>query len=289
MTKKRPFIGNIAILSALILCIFSSYQLGYAVQSGKLYVVGMGPSGPDLTAPRALDLVEKADVLLCSPGMPKKFARFGTHIDPQKVAFNPWEILFGKEMRELRKKNYQEWVKRSKKEVKRVQDFILEKINEGKRVVMMDGGDPCIYGPSLTYLLKGFDDNLFEVIPGMSALNAAAAALKRSLTPEEVRFVILSSPESLFGEAWEKGDEILKDLSKYETTMILYMSLSSLNRVTDLFKKYFSSDLAIAVVYYAGYPDKEKVLRSKLGSIVEDIKKMNEKWIGLVVIGKCAE
>ncbi len=289
MTKNRYFIIGLVIFWAFILYSFSNHYTVYAAQRGKLYVVGMGPSGPDLTAPRALEIVEKADVLLCSPGMPKKFARFGKHIDPQKVAFNPWEELFGQEMKELRKTNYQEWEKKSKKQVKKVQDFVLQKIKEGKRVVMMDGGDPCIYGPSLNYLLQGFDDTLFEVIPGMSALNAAAAALKRSLTPDEVRFVLLTSPESLFGESWEKGDEILKDLSKYETTMILYMSLSSLNRVIELFKKHYPLDLPIAVVYYAGYPDIENVLKSKLGSIVEDIKKMNESWLGLVVIGKCVE
>jgi precorrin-4 methylase len=153
---------------------------------------------------------------------------------------------------------------------------------------MIDGGDPCIYGPSLTYLLKGFDESLFEVIPGLSAFNAAGAALKRSMTPEDVRFVILTSPESLFGESWEKGDEILKDLSKYETTMVFFMSLKSLGKLVDKLKEYYSTSLPIAVVYYAGYMDKEQVLRSKLGSILEDIKKMDEKWLGLVVIGKPA-
>lgn len=53
-------------------------------ESGKLYVVGMGPAGPDLTALRALDVVKKADLLLSSPGMPDKFQMFGAWIDPQK-------------------------------------------------------------------------------------------------------------------------------------------------------------------------------------------------------------
>jgi precorrin-4 methylase len=153
----------------------------------------------------------------------------------------------------------------------------------------MDGGDPCIYGPTLNYLLKGFDPSIFEVIPGMGALNAAGAAMKRSLTPEGVRFVMLTSPESLFGESWEKDDTILKDLSKYETTIVLYMSLSSLTKVVEQFKKSYPLDLPIAIVYYAGYADKERVLKSNLGAIVEDIKKMDEKWLGLVIIGKCVE
>jgi len=52
-------------------------------------------------------------------------------------------------------------------------------------------------------------------------------------------------------------------------------------------KPYYQPDLPVAVVYYAGYADKELVLRSTLAKIEDDIKKMDEKWLGLVVIGDC--
>lgn len=272
----------------LMLFVFFCFSNSYASEKGKLYVVGMGPAGPDLTAPRALSIIEKADVLLCSPRIPSRFEMFGNKIDPKKVAFDPWEDLFGEKLSELKKTNYQEWLSTTEQHIKKVQNFIMQKIGEGKTVAMIDGGDPCIYGPSLNYLLKGFDESLFEVIPGLSAFNAAGAALKQSMTPENVRFVMLTSPESLFGESWEKADEILKDLSKYETTMVYFMSLKSLGKLVDRLKKYYAPTLPVAVVYYAGYVDKEKVLKSKLGSIVEDIKKMDEKWLGLVIIGKSA-
>jgi precorrin-4 methylase len=261
----------------------------HSAQMGKLYVVGMGPAGPDLTAPRALAIVEKADIYLCSPRMPERFARFGMHIDPKKVAFDQWERVMGKDV-EKEKKNDPEGAAAQRKErVAKVQEFIMEKLREGKTVVMMDGGDPCVYGPSLHHLLEGFDAALFEVVPGMGAFNAASAALKTTVTPDDVRFVVLTSPESLFGESWEKGDEILKDLSKYETTMVLYMSLSSMNKVVERFRKYYPPDLPIAIVYYAGYPDKERVLKSRLEKIEEDLKEMDEKWLGLVVLGECAK
>ncbi|MEZ4566443.1 MAG: hypothetical protein R2860_05570 [Desulfobacterales bacterium] len=84
------------------LCLLFIPGVVYADQSGKLYVVGMGPSGADLCAPRALDVVRKADVLLCSPGMPDKFDMFGTAIDPSKIAFNPWENIMGESVRQLK-------------------------------------------------------------------------------------------------------------------------------------------------------------------------------------------
>ncbi|MEZ4603723.1 MAG: hypothetical protein R2861_10085 [Desulfobacterales bacterium] len=70
---------------------------------------GMGPSGADLCAPRALDVVRKADVLLCSPGMPDKFDMFGTAIDLSKIAFNPWEHIMGEEPQKLKKTDPAAW------------------------------------------------------------------------------------------------------------------------------------------------------------------------------------
>lgn len=282
---KFPLILSLLLFTALL---FLSPGLR-AAEPGKLYVVGMGPAGPDLTAPRALAIVEKADVLLCSPRMPQRFAAFGTHIDPRKVAFDPWEKILGKDVRDLKKKDPARWALERDARIREVQGFILGKLDEGKTVALLDGGDPCVYGPSLQYLLQGFDDARFEVIPGMGAFNAAGAALKRSLTSDNVRFAFLTSPESLFGESWEKDDGILGDLAKYDTTMVLYMSLKSLNKVVERLSRHYPPDLPIAIVYYAGYSDKEKVLRSRLGSLLNDIETMDENWLGLFVAGPCAK
>ncbi len=264
--------------------LLSSLASAQGEEAGKLYVVGMGPAGPDLTAPRVLSIVEKADFILCSPRMPERFARFGTHIDPSKVAFDPWKGVFDDESDD---KAPAARTAARERQRKKVQDFVLEKIKAGKTVVIMDGGDPCVYGPTLSHLLVGLDDRYYEVIPGMGAFNAAAAALKRSMTCDGTRFVVLASPESLFGDTTEPKDDVLKDLSKYQTTIVLYMSLRNMKGVAEKLRLHYPPDLPIAVVYYAGYADKESVLRSTLAEIADDIAKMDEKWLGLVVIGEC--
>lgn len=247
---------------------------------GKLYVVGMGPAGPDLTAPRALSIVENADYLLCSPRMPERFARFGTYIDPSKIAFNPWEGVFDDDSDE---RDPQARAAARERQRNRVQEFALEKIHAGKTVAIMDGGDPCVYGPTLNHLLTGMDERYYEVVPGMGAFNAAAAALKRSMTCEGTRFVMLTSPQALLGE----GEEILEDISKYQTTIVLYMALRNIKELAETLRSYYPPDLPIAVVYYAGYADQESVLRSTLATIDDDVSRMEEEWLGLVVIGEC--
>jgi precorrin-4 methylase len=259
-----------------------------AGSTGKLFVVGMGPAGPDLTTPRALDIVEKADVLLCSPRLPERLEQFGLHIDPAKVAFNPWEGIMDQKASELRRSNPRAWAEGVAAQRQKVQDFVRQQIAAGKTVAMMDGGDPTIYGPSLHYLLQGFDDALFEVVPGMGAVNAAAAALKRSFTGDAVRFVMLTSYSGLFGDEASPDESLLADLAPYKNTMVLYMSLRAMGDLVERFQKYYPADLPLAVVYFAGYEDKQSVVRSTLGTIVLDIKSMDETWLGLVIIGDAA-
>lgn len=258
----------------------------YGADNGKLYVLGMGPSEPDLTAPRAISILEKADIILCSLHMQERFSK---HIDPGKVAFNPWEGVHGEKAKKLRKKDYDQWLRRVEQQRAKVQDFVLRHVRKGKTVVMLDGGDPGVYGPSLYWLLGGFEERYLEVIPGIGAFNAASAAIKRPMTGANTKFVMLTSPDSLFGKSYEKGDEILKHLSGHEVTMVFYMALSSMDRLVEKFKKYYPPDLPMAIVYYAGYSDKERVLRSDLGKILDDLKKFDEKWMGLLVIGECVK
>ena len=259
-----------------------------AREPGKLYVVGMGPAGPDLTAPRALEIVKRADVLLCSPRMPQRFAAFGGAIDPSKIAFDPWERVFGKEMDALKRKDPEAWAERRERHVKEIQGFLLETIRQGKTVAMLDGGDPCVYGPSLEYLLKGFDESLFEVIPGMGAVNAAAAALKRPLASEDSRFALLTSYESLFGPGPDAEEDLIRDLSRYKSTLVLYMSLRFMKDLVERLARHYPPDLPVAVVYFAGYPDRETVVRGTLKSIEQEVRKHDETWLGLVVVGEAA-
>jgi len=284
MIKISKCFGKISAI--LFLMVFFGLSFCYGAKEGRLYVLGMGPSEPDLTAPRALLIVEKADIILCSSHMQERFRKY---IDPQKVAFSPWEGIHGEEAAKLRKRNYGEWISKVEKQRKKVQDFVLQHINNGKTIVMLDGGDPCVYGPSLFWLLKGFDDRYLEVVPGMSSFNAASAALKRPMTGENTRFVMLTAPCSLFGRSNEKNDGILKDLSKYDVTMIFYMALSTMDELVEKFNKYYPPDLPMAIVYFAGYSEKERVLRSTLGTILEELKKIDEKRVGLLIIGKAAK
>jgi len=281
---KSKFIA--VLLFAIFVSVYSLASPANAKPEGRLYVIGMGPSGADLTAPRGLAVLEKADIFLCPPYIQKNFAQY---IDPGKVAFDPWEGIHGKEACQLRKTDYGKWLQRVEKRKKKLFNFVMDAIHKKKTVVMLDSGDPCVYGPSLYWLLKGFDHRYLEVIPGISAFNAASAALKKPMIGEGINFVMLTASHSMFGRSFEKGDGLLKDLSKYNVTMVFYMAISSMDKLVEKFSKYYPSDLPMAIVYYAGYSDKQMVLKTSLGTVLDDLKKCDEKWLGLLIIGNAVK
>ncbi|MCD6184246.1 MAG: hypothetical protein J7K84_00420 [Deltaproteobacteria bacterium] len=274
------------LLFAIFISVYSLTPPAHAKEEGKLYVIGMGPAGPDLTAPKGLAVLENADIFLCPPYIQKNFPQY---INPAKVAFDPWEGIHDEEAMKLRKTDYAKWLQRVEKRKKKVFNFVMDAINKKKTVVMLDSGDPCVYGPSLYWLLKGFDYKYLEVIPGISAFNAASAALKKPMIGEGINFVMLTAPHSMFGRSFEKGDDLLKDLSGYNVTMVFYMAISSMDRLVEKFSKYYPPELPMAIVYYAGYSEKEKVLKSTLGKILDDLKKTDEKWMGLLIIGNAVK
>jgi len=256
---------------------------GLASGQGMLHVLGMGPGGPDLTAPRALETLEKADIVL---GHPDTYENFRKYIPEEKYAFNPWEGIHGGNATKLRKQDREKWLERVKEQRKELRDFAMERIERGQDIAIMDSGDPCVYGPALYWLLQDFPREHLEVIPGMSAFNAASAALEQPMVAE-AGFVVLTSPRTLLQENGELDSRFFRDMAQYEPTLVLYMALKTMDQLVRRMKEEgYPGDHPAAVVYFAGYPDKEEVVRGNLGNIVQKVESRKEDMLGLVIIGE---
>jgi len=244
--------------------------------------MGMGPHGPGLAAPRALEVLKDADIVL---GHRDTYEKFREYIPEEKYAFNPWKGIHGGNATKLRKQNRQKWLERVKERRKELRDFALQRIERGQDIAIMDSGDPCVYGPALYWLLQDFPREHMEVIPGMSAFNAASAALEEPMIGK-AGFVVLTSPHALLQDNGT-GTQVLEDMAEHTPTMGLYMALQSMERLVEEMKEDgYPMDLPAAVVYFAGYPDREEVVRGTLDTIVSQIKSQDEDRLGLVIIGK---
>ncbi len=158
----------------------------------------------------------------------------------------------------------------------------------GKDVGLLDNGNPCLFAPSHWYI-EHFDAQALIIIPGMESDAAAMAALGKSVIPaHDTRLVIQTSPVHLVNPMM--GDlQILKDIGKYPATLIMYMALENPIRLFDTLVQVYPPDMPCAVVYWAGYPDKQKIVRGTVSDIGKKLMEGEEKYMGLLLIGRFLE
>lgn len=255
---------------------------------GHFYIIGTGPAGPRTATMQALETIKRMDVIVAHE---KHIKLFGDYVANKPVLFDPWTGIWdykGKAQWNLSK----EELARFKVERFRIRDERVEQIErllaEGKDVGLLDSGNPCLYGPSHWYA-EQFDPHDVVIVPGMGCDAAAMAALGKSTIPaHKTRFVIQTAPFSLMG--WRMEDrQILKDLARYDSTMILYMALSKSQEVFAALKEALPPDMPCAIVYWAGHPDRERVLRGRLADMEQKVAADKEKFMGLLLIGRFLE
>ncbi|MFW5908879.1 MAG: SAM-dependent methyltransferase [Desulfosalsimonas sp.] len=228
-----------------------------------LYLVSSGNGDPDNITLRALNIIKHADIVFCRKDAVKDFPK----------------LLKGKQIEETSVNVHRTFMTENKagypealREVQRVSGIVRSAVAEGKTVVVLDSGDPTIYGPNM-WFMEVFEDLSTEIIPGVSSFNCANAALKKGIAAgEHTRSIILSN-----------GKDIGK-LAEARTSMVFFTMHLSLQDIVANLKPHYGGDTPIAIVANAGYSDKEQIYRGTLDTILEKTK--GEKLpIHLVYVG----
>jgi precorrin-4/cobalt-precorrin-4 C11-methyltransferase len=212
------------------------------IQPGKIYIVGAGPGDPELITVRGLRLLEAADVLLYT----------GSLVPEAMLAYCRPDV----ECLDTRSQVLEDLL-----------SILIERAKAGQVVVRLQDGDPCLYGAlhemALGLLAAGVD---FEVIPGVSAFQTAAARLKVELTvPNLVQSIILTRAS---GRTAVPETEALARLAAHRSSLCLYLSAHHSQVVQEQLLAHYPADTAIAICYRLGWPD-ESILRGRLSQLHE--------------------
>ncbi len=123
----------------------------------------------------------------------------------------------------------------------------------------------------------------YEVIPGVSSLFAAAAALKTELTvPGLSQTVIITRLE---GRTPVPATEGLRSLAAHRSTLAIFLSASMIEEVVaELLAGGYPPTTPAAVVYRASWED-EIVLRTTLNNLVERVKASGIRKQALILVG----
>jgi precorrin-4/cobalt-precorrin-4 C11-methyltransferase len=152
-------------------------------------------------------------------------------------------------------------------------------VKAGKTVVRLHSGDPSLYGAIVEQI-----DELEKrgiavgIVPGVSSLFAAAAALGTQLTLRGVsESLIVTRPA---GKTLKKDQ--IAELSRQGATMVIFLGAEKLDEITK--KLLCPPDTPAAVVYHASWPD-QKIVR---GTVKDIAKKATDNGIdrtALLVVG----
>lgn len=183
---------------------------------GKLYVIGTGPGHDDLISSRALKAIEESSVI----------AGYGVYTDLIAHKIEGKEII----------------TTPMKQEVARCEKAI-EVAKSGKVVSLISSGDAGVYG--MAGLLFETAENSgveIEVVPGISAVLAAAAKLGAPLTHD---FAVISLSDLL--TPWEKIEKRLINAAEAEFIISIYNPASKkradyLKRACEIMSPYINGD-----------------------------------------------
>jgi precorrin-4/cobalt-precorrin-4 C11-methyltransferase len=154
--------------------------------------------------------------------------------------------------------------------------------------VRLHSGDPAIFGA----IQEQIDwcvahERSFEVIPGVTSLSAAAATLGRELTiPTISQSVVLTRVPGRTSASMPES-ETLAGFAAHGCTMAIFLSASKPRDLQAQLlapESAFDLDTPAAIVVRASWPD-ERVVRTTLGRLAEDIEATKEKRTVLVLVG----
>lgn len=158
---------------------------------------------------------------------------------------------------------------------------------EGVDVVRLHTGDPSIYGAIREQMIEldklGID---YEVVPGVSSFQAAAAALKTELTAPEVAQTIILTRTA--GRTPMPAEQDLERIAETRATLCVFLSVQAMGEVARTLAKQYGDDCPIAVVYRASWPD-EKIVRGTLADIAERVAEERIVKTAMIVVGRALE
>jgi len=195
--------------------------------------VGAGPGDPDLLTVKAQKLLMQADVIL-----------FADSLVPRQIL----QLC----------RSEAEIIHTANKTLEEILPVMIEKVRSQQSVVRLQSGDPSLYSAIHEQMQALAAANIpFEVIPGISAFQAAAAKLKVELTvPGLVQTIILSR---ISGRTEVPAREELASLAAHQASLCLYLSARHVEAAQNQLLEHYPPETPVAICFRLGWSD-EKIL-----------------------------
>ncbi len=225
----------------------------------KVYFVGAGPGDPELLTVKAQRLLKDCRICIYA----------GSLVSPQVLSLLP-ALAEAHDSASL--------------DLQQITALFADAQARNVDVVRLHTGDPSIFGAigeQMNELDKlGIE---YEVVPGVSSFQAAAAALKTELTAPEIAQTIILTRTA--GRTPMPSEQDLDTLARTHATLCIFLSAHGLNEVARTLAIHYGEDCPAAVVYKASWPD-ELVVRGTLADIAGKVNSAGIRKTAMIIVSR---
>lgn len=224
-----------------------------------VYFIGAGPGAPDLITVRGLKLIQQCPVCLYA----------GSLVPESTVAEAPEGAL----VKDTAPMHLDEIIA-----------DIKEAHDKGQDVARVHSGDPSIYG-AIAEQIRRLDDLgiPFEVVPGVPAFAAAAAALGTELTVPGIAQTIILTRTAMKSSSMPEGESLDK-LGASGATLAIHLSVRNIPQIERDLIPHYGEDCPAVVAYRVGWPD-QSFIRGTLSTIRKKVREAKITRTALILVG----
>lgn len=195
-----------------------------------VYIIGAGSGDPDLLTVKAQKIIREADIILYADSLVPKQILQDVRPDAQLIATG-------------------------NKTLEEIIPVMIEGVQNNMIVVRLHSGDLSLYSAiheQINYLKAA--EIPYELVPGISAYQAAAAKLGVELTvPGLVQSIILTRISGSASPVPEAED--LASLAAHQASICLYLAARHVEEAQTKLLAYYPPDTPVAVCFRVGWLD----------------------------------
>jgi precorrin-4/cobalt-precorrin-4 C11-methyltransferase len=229
-------------------------------QAVTVYFIGAGPGAADLITVRGQRLLSRCQVCLYAGSIMPDDVLAHCPTDAKIVDTGPMTL-------------------------EQIVAEIADADAAGRDVARLHSGDPSLYS-ALAEQCRRLDalGIGYEIVPGVPAFAAAAAALKRELTVPGVAQTVTLTRVATLSTPMPPGEE-LATLAQPGATLVLHLAAAQIDAVVpQLLAGGYQPETPAAVVAFASWPQ-QTVLRGTLADIAGQMHDANITKTAVIVIG----
>ena len=225
-----------------------------------VHFIGAGPGAPDLITLRGKRLIESCPVCLYA----------GSLVPGELVACAPDDATV---------------LDTAVMTLDEIIGLMTTASAEGRDVARVHSGDPGLYGAIAEQIRRldevGID---YEIVPGVPAFAAAAAACGMELTVPEIAQTVILTRTSMKSSDMP-GTEDLEILGRSGATLAIHLSVRNSREIQRKLIPLYGRDCPAIIAYRVGWPD-QMIIRADLASLHDRIRENRITRTALILVGQ---